>query len=262
MSVPFDADPPLNVNDVLARFDAIVDWARRHDSRLGYFAALYRGVTLDIRSALAMEAFDNAHGAERLTVNFAGRYFTALAGHLDAGPVTHAWQIAFEAANSCSLIVSQHLLLGINTHINLDLGIAAAHTLEEAELRKSDFDKVNEILLRMIDRIEGKLAGVWPLLWILDWLAGSLDETLIGTGLLHMRAKAWTFAQEQRTAGVDVTALIDEKDRQVAQIARQIIEPGLLLQAALGAIRITELQSVVGVIDLLRAESGAAAVSV
>lgn len=255
MSSPFDPVLPVDIPGVVARFDAILAWARQHHSRLGYFAALYRGVTLGARSILATGAFDNPQAAERLVTLFAGRYFEALAGHFGAGRVTRSWQIAFDAVDRWAPTVSQHLLLGINAHINLDLGIAASRTMAQTPLSESDFNRVNALLLRMIDEVERKLAQVWPLLRLLDWLAGRLDETLVGATLLHMRAKAWAFAQELRAPEIDEGALIAAKDERVAEIGRKIERPKPLLRLALGIVRLGELRSVVAIIDLLEAES-------
>lgn len=262
MSSPFDPVPPADIAGVLARFEAILDWARRRKSRLGYFAALYRGVTLGARTALAVGAFENPQAAERLVVIFAGRYFQAFADYPGGASLPRAWQTAFDAAGRWTPTVSQHLLLGINAHINLDLGIAAARTMAEGDLPKADFDRVNGLLLEMVDEVETKLAKVWPLLRLLDWLAGRLDEMLIGSSLRHARSRAWDFAVELRVPGSDEAALITAKDRRVAAIGRHIAKPGLLLRAALGIVRLGELRSVVGIIKLLEAETARAPVSV
>ena len=45
-------------------------------------------------------------------------------------------------------VILQHLLLGINAHINLDLGIAAVETSPGNQLAplKNDFDMINKLL--------------------------------------------------------------------------------------------------------------------
>jgi hypothetical protein len=255
MSTPFDPAPPTSVRGVIERFDSVLCWARQHKSRLGYFAALYRGVTLRARTALSAGAFEKPDAAERLVVLFASRYFEALASHLAGGATTRSWQAAFAAANRWAPTVSQHLLLGINAHINLDLGIAVARTFAESPLSRADFDRVNGLLLQMIDEVETKLAVVWPLLRLLDRLAGRLDEKLIGAGLLHKRAAAWDFAHALRVSGTDEPALIAGQDLRVAEIARHIVHPGPLLRSALSVVRLGELRTVIGIIDLLGAET-------
>ncbi|MCY1500066.1 hypothetical protein D9M68_341030 [compost metagenome] len=254
MSVPFDPVPPPDGAAVLARFDAILAWSRQHASRLGYFAALYRGVTLRARSALAAGAFAQPQAAERLLVLFAGRYFEALAAHLGAAPVTGAWQVAFDAAGRWRPTVSQHLLLGINAHINLDLGIAAARTLDEYPLPRADFDRVNDLLLLMVDEVQDRLAAVWPLLRLADRMAGRLDETLIGAALVQTRSAAWEFGQALRAGSGGERGLIERQDRRVAAIGQHIAAPALPLALALAGVRMGELRGVAGIIDLLDQE--------
>lgn len=255
MSAEFGAAPPADSAEVVARFDAILAWARRHRSRLGYFAALYRGVTLRARNALDLGAFEQPQAAERLLVLFACRYFDALAGHLDGAPVTRSWQVAFDAARRWKPTVSQHLLLGINAHINLDLGVAAARTLDEYPLPRADFDRINDLLIQMVDEIEARLARIWPLLRLLDWLAGRLDEKLIGSALVQARAEAWDFALALRAGGNNQGGLIEQRDHRVAEIGWHITSPGPVLGLALATVRMGELRGIVGVIDVLDVEA-------
>jgi Family of unknown function (DUF5995) len=256
MSAPLDLAPPTSVREVIERFDTVLGWARQHESRLGYFAALYRGVTLRARTALSAGAFENPDGAEQLVIFFASRYFESLAAYLGGAPTTHSWQVTFAAASRWMPTVSQHLLLGINAHINLDLGVATARTLAQTPLPRADFDRVNGLLLQMIDEVEAKLAAVWPLLRLLDRLAGRLDERLIGAGLLRKRAAAWDFAQALRANEAEGNALIERQDLRVAEIARHIVHPGPLLRSALSVVRLGELRTVVSIIDLLTAQTG------
>ncbi|BDB24234.1 hypothetical protein Tamer19_04380 [Cupriavidus sp. TA19] len=254
MSLLLDPLPPPDGAAVLARFDAVLAWSRQHASRLGYFAALYRGVTLRARSALAAGAFEQPQAAERLVVLFATRYFEALAAHLGGAPVTRSWQVAFDAAGRWRPTVSQHLLLGINAHINLDLGIAAARTLADYPLPRADFERVNDLLLLMVDEVQDRLAAVWPLLRLADNVAGRLDETLIGAALVQTRAAAWDFGQALHASGGGESGLIERQDRHVAAIGQHIAAPALPLSLALAGVRMGELRVVAGIIDLLDQE--------
>ena len=60
------------------RLDEIIAWARSSGSRLGFFPSLYRKMTIGVRDGVADGAFDDGPRMERLTVNFANRYFAAL----------------------------------------------------------------------------------------------------------------------------------------------------------------------------------------
>ncbi len=49
-----------------------------NQSRLGYFAALYKRITIAIRTAVAQNLFQNGPRMQLFDVTFASRYFAAL----------------------------------------------------------------------------------------------------------------------------------------------------------------------------------------
>ena len=116
------------IDQVIQQLDDIVDWSLSHNSRLGYFAALYRKVTLKVKEGINTGFFEDGPRMERLDVIFADRYLEAFEQNQKKIPPTRSWQFAFETCKRWWPIVLQHLLLGMNAHINLDLGIAAART--------------------------------------------------------------------------------------------------------------------------------------
>src|SRR5688500_14529012 len=114
------------LNEVITCLDTIIDDCIRAKSRMGYFACLYRKMTVAIRDAIVNNVFADAARMEKLDVYFANRYLDAYDQYSSGQNPTVSWQTAFDAAAADQLTVLQHLLLGINAHINLDLGIAAA----------------------------------------------------------------------------------------------------------------------------------------
>ena len=95
-------------------------------SRMGYFAALYRRVTCAVRDGISAGSFQNGPLMEQLDVVFASRYLDALATFQAGGAATRSWMVAFHGYDDANLLILQQLLSGMNAHINLDLGIAAA----------------------------------------------------------------------------------------------------------------------------------------
>lgn len=96
---------------------------------------------------------------EMLDVIFAQRYISAYKNWKEGKPITDSWKIAFDFGKVKNSMIMQHLLLGINAHINLDLGIATLETTsfqDEKSKAKcfyknfnsivTDFTVVNEIL--------------------------------------------------------------------------------------------------------------------
>ena len=117
---------PAAIDDVLHRLGLIIDDARRDGSRLGYFAALYRNVTAEVQRGIAAGRFGDGPRMARLDVVFANRYLDAYDAYAAGRPASRCWVAAFDAASRWPPLILQRLLLGMNVHIHLDLGIAAA----------------------------------------------------------------------------------------------------------------------------------------
>ena len=103
-----------------------MDAARRESDRRGWFSALYRQTTRAVRDRTAAGAFDDPERMGRFVERFAARYLEPLRAHHDGRPVPRCWRTAFEAGGDH--LILQHLLLGMNAHVNLDLAVVAAET--------------------------------------------------------------------------------------------------------------------------------------
>ena len=114
------------IEEVIIILDKIIEDCKATASRLGYFATLYRKMTLGVSEGIRKGIFEDGARMERLDVVFANRYLDAYSKYTSGQKPTRSWQTAFDATQSDKLTVFQHLLLGMNAHINLDLGIAAA----------------------------------------------------------------------------------------------------------------------------------------
>ena len=60
-----------SIDDIVADLTEIVERAREDKSRIGYFAAMYRKVTLAIKEAIDVGEFEDAERMSRLDVVFA-----------------------------------------------------------------------------------------------------------------------------------------------------------------------------------------------
>ncbi|MEM7538341.1 MAG: DUF5995 family protein, partial [Chloroflexota bacterium] len=136
------------IDEVIHELDKILEWSREHNSRVGYFTALYRKVTIQVKEDILAGRFEDNERMERLDVIFANRYLAAFDAYQAGNPVTEVWQVAFDAAPRWRPIVLQHLLIGMNAHINLDLGIAAATVApgEQLATLENDFNQINTVL--------------------------------------------------------------------------------------------------------------------
>jgi hypothetical protein len=254
--------PPQTIDDVIRALDGIIDWAWNEKSRFGYFAALYRRVTQAVKDGIAKGEFQNGPLMERLDVNFAGRYLDAFEQFLAGQQPTLSWQIAFRAASWWRPIVVQHLLAGINAHINLDLGIAAAVTSPGDQLPglQADFDQINGVLASLVSTVEKEIATVSPLLELLETLSLKTDSAIIDFSLDEARKFAWDHAVKMAPMNPEqMQAAIYDLDLEASKYGHMVASPPWLVKIELMPIRFFESSSVRRVLDVLAAEKPAAA---
>lgn len=251
-----------SLDEVIAQLDAIIAQARGRGSADGYFAALYRGVTAEVKAKIPAAQFEDGARMERLVVIFANRYLAAHAAFEAGRPASACWIASFTAARTNEPVVLQHLLLGMNAHINLDLGIAAAEVAAGGPLAalQTDFNRINDVLAAMIDDAQLQLAKVWPLLRRLDGFAGKSDEAIANFSLRRARDYAWLLARDLTAlpAGPLREARIGVADTMAATLAAGILRPGLIAGKLLTAVRLTERGSVADKLDALSAAQGQA----
>jgi hypothetical protein len=231
------------IDQVIAQLDDIIAWARDHDSRLGYFAALYRKVTRAVGAEIQAGSFDDNLRMERLDVLFANRYLDAYHAHRQGEAVTRSWAAAFAAADNRRPTVIQHLLLGMNAHINLDLGIAAAQLAPGDELPalRADFLRINRLLADLVGDVQQELIAIWPWLGLLLRFVRHSDDIIVNFSMGRARDQAWTLAQTLATAqGDQALRIIGAQDERVATRANLLLHPGVTGSAALLAIRLGE----------------------
>ncbi|HEX8189171.1 MAG TPA: DUF5995 family protein [Pyrinomonadaceae bacterium] len=222
--------PPQTIEEVIARLERLIDEALRGRSRIGYFAALYERVTSNVRRALvAGDVFDDNARMERLDVVFADRFLAAWDAHAAGREPTASWRVAFSILEDREPLVVQHLMLGMNAHINLDLGIAAATvapTPGELQSLKPDFMKINEILGRLLGVVELELGQICPRFaraQRLTFFAPHLEERLFGFGMGAARDLAWLFAEQLVAVGEgDRQHLVAKRDAETAIVGQTL----------------------------------------
>jgi hypothetical protein len=121
-------------------------------------------------------------------------------------------------------MVAQHLLAGMNAHINLDLGIVAAETVsDDPEQLRRDFVRVNDILFAKIDTLQDSLNSVSPRLAWFDRIGGRIDEMLLSKVIGAARDDAWDLAMaivdDPETADIQIV----DRDHATADMSRAIL---------------------------------------
>jgi len=176
-----DPENIKTIDEVISALEIIIAESEQNNDIAGYFAVLYLKVTICVKEGIANGFFDNGSRMEELDVTFAKRYLIAFDAYRNNQPVTEVWKKAFDLSDQYWPIVLQHLLMGMNAHINLDLGLAAAEISKGKNLTEleNDFNKINQILSSLVHEVEGNLSLVWPALkYILKW-TGKIDDYLV-----------------------------------------------------------------------------------
>lgn len=235
------------IDEVILILNTIIAECKREKSTLGYFAVLYCKVTQKVKEGIAKGEFENGPRMEQLDVVFANRYIEAYYQYKTKQKPSQCWEIAFTKADDFWLIMMQHLLLGMNAHINFDLGIAAAQVCPGNEIHglKNDFNKINTILSSLVGNVEKALSDIWPTLkWILK-RTSQVDTFLVDFSMQLARDGAWKFATEiapMDAVMLNKTLLI--RDAKITKTAQLVTNPGYVPSALFKIIRLTELGSV------------------
>ncbi|OEK01853.1 hypothetical protein BFP97_10150 [Roseivirga sp. 4D4] len=241
------------IDEVISFLDQIVKDEVEKGSKLAYFPILYREVTKAIKVAINNKEFEDNPRMERLDVVFANRYLEAYTQFKEGQKPSTCWAISFKQGHKFWPIVLQHLLLGINAHINLDLGIAAAEVAgDNIEDLKGDFSKINDILSSMVDGVQANIDKVSPIIGIMDRLAGKLDERLVDFSIQLARDGAWEFSCAYADADIENKQLLFKKrDASIAWLGKDIAKPGILLAGIAGFVKIFEWKRVSRVAPVL-----------
>jgi hypothetical protein len=230
------------IGELVAEMRHVVADAREHDDANGYFAAMYLGVTTTVERGLADGIFTTPDRLSELTSTFARRYLDARQLHKCGGCPTESWQLAFHAAQTWRPTVLQHLLLGMNAHINLDLGIACSAVAPGAEIvdLEPDFMQINTVLVRLVRVVQDRLNQVSPLYRFIDDVGGNADRAVVNFSIVRAREEAWRFATELAWMDQSTAARrIADQDLAVSRIGTRILRPGVASTGLLG-VRVTE----------------------
>jgi hypothetical protein len=247
--------PATSIDEVIAQLDAIIERARAERDRLGFFAVLYRTVTTAVKDGIAAGRFADGPRMEKLDIVFANRYLAAFDLHRQGLRPTRSWSAAFAAGSSRRVVIMQHLLLGMNAHINLDLGIAAAEVCPGEALAglEGDFNEINAVLATLEANVEREVCSLSPWIDRLDHIDPRVGRVIANFSIDKARECSWRTAQRlARLSGPERDAAIDEIDADVALIARAIERPiGIVINLNLILVRLRETWDAQKVIDVL-----------
>lgn len=235
--------PNPTIETVINELQSIVQLCKANNWRAGYFAALYLRMTQAVKEGISSGFFENATRMEQLDIVFASRYTNAWNAYHSQLPCGESWQFTFNSTYNPNNIVLQHLLLGINTHINLDLAIAAARVAPGADiyLLEHDFNRINHIIASLVNDIQECLSQVWQPMRFLARLANGKHEAVLNFSIDKARATSWANAlllanMTEAQQSQHITAM----DGMVRKLGGRIEQPGPWTIYLLKLIRKTE----------------------
>lgn len=245
------------IDEVIELLEEIITDSKAQQSTMGYFAALYQKVTISVKEKLNTAYFDDDQRMELLDVQFANRYFDAYFNTKNGNSITQSWEKAFNYSTDNKLIVLQHLLLGMNAHINLDLGIAAEKiSAGKMDALHDDFNRINQLLAEMVEEIQQDLSAIWPTLSrVLKWMK-NIDNFLIDFSMLKARDGAWKFANKlvNQTESEKETIIL-ERDKKIAAFGQSIIPTHWFLRLVFWIVRLGERGTILSRITSLEKNS-------
>ncbi len=236
-----------SIDEVIAILENIILETIAKNDPLGYFAVLYQKVTLKVKEGIENDFFDDGERMEKLDVLFAERYLNAYYAYQKEETVTASWEGVFMLSKNYWPIVLQHLLVGMNAHINLDLGIAAAEISRNKNIDdlEDDFKRINEILALLVNEVQDDLSRIWPTLKRILQSTRKVDDFLIDFSMELARDGAWKFAESlTHLPNKELDSLIVARDQKVAEKMNIITKPGLIARIILSIIRLGEKGSV------------------
>lgn len=245
------------INEVLKELDLIIEESIEQNSRMGLFAYVYRRTTAEIASEIALGNFEDNQRLESFDITFANFYLDAFKAYKNNRVTSAAWEFAFNQTR-LPLTILQHVLLGMNAHINLDLAIATAASMAEDEIEsfENDFNKVNDILFQITNELQDRLSRVSPLLFLVDWLGSTKDEQVLDFSMRKARYQAWNSAQLLWSIGDGKSAeAIMELDHLVIKLSKIIKSPKTaVMRFFLKAVQFFETKKVRVIIKKLKAD--------
>ena len=246
--------PAKNIIEVITHLDDIINQSIAKKSRAGYFACLYRKMTVAVQNGINDNLFEDGQRMEKLDVIFANRYIDAYSCNLNQTPLTSSWKSAFDASIQPYTVI-QHLLMGMNAHINLDLGIAAAETAKGSDIQliKKDFNLINNIIGSLINIIQKDLEEICAPMKLLKYVDNKSKESVINFSITAARNTAWANA-----VGLSVLqknmyqGYIKNLDDKINVVASDIINPNFSQSLILRTVRIFEPKDVGEILKFLK----------
>ncbi|WP_336686632.1 DUF5995 family protein [Chryseobacterium bernardetii] len=242
------------IEEVLKKLDKIIIWCKENKSPAGYFACTYRIMTAQVLKGIEQKKFEDNPRMTILDIAFAQRYLEAWENYSNGKKCTNSWYIAFEATKNKDLLILQHIFLGMNAHINLDLGISAASIVPYRKINplKKDFDNINNVISSINQKVQDSLNKICYPVQLIDQLSNGKDNAILDFAISKARDTSWTTAViASNTPNFLRQQVINIVDYAAAKVATQILNPKIITPSLLKEFKKCESIDIVKNIEIL-----------
>ncbi|SIN64427.1 DUF5995 family protein [Chitinophaga niabensis] len=216
------------IDEVILQLEQLIEECIDTNSRIGFFASLYYKVTVRVKEGILNNEFEDGARMERLDVFFANRYLEAVQQWKAKKPTSGPWASAFSGTKKPTVILLQQLLLGMNAHINYDLGIAAVDAAAGQDIQSlhKDFISINTIIGSLTFEVTNAISRISPLLSLVGMHANNGESILIQFSISNARDGAWSFAEELAgKTGEERAACLAARDQSITKLADALKSP-------------------------------------
>jgi len=206
-----------------------------------FFHGTYLRTTEAVAAEIARGGFQDGEWLERWDIVFADLYLRALDADRDGGDVPAPWRVAFDTARDRpDLPPLQHVLFGINAHINYDLPQALIAVISPADFdnpellasRSADHRRLDTVLSSRVGAEDAELSAV-SRVTLLDRLMRPANRAASRRFLAESREKVWRNAvvldRARREADERYRQVLAELEKLSADRVADLAAPGLIL---------------------------------
>ncbi|MCG2587554.1 DUF5995 family protein [Rhodohalobacter sulfatireducens] len=219
-----------SVSEVIENFKWLENYFLNHNDLRGVFVTAYLHITQSIGAAIEEKTFQNNSWSQQYLICFANLYREAILNYEQGNlsEVPKSWEIAFNLAKNGDGYIIQHLLLGVNAHINHDLALALHQVSIDPnrEEKYQDHTDINLILEKATDGLKRSVAEKYaPILKRLDRGLGTIDDEITAFSIPKAREHSWSMSIALTSAQTNLERAILQRslDDQAAVLARLIL---------------------------------------
>jgi hypothetical protein len=154
------------IDEVIGRMQRLLEpLAAKNDPRQ-YFHATYLRTTMAVAAEIKRGGFVDAEWTERWDAAFASFYLDALEAAISGGEPSRPWAVAFGAPAERPAL--NHVLFGMNAHVNFDLPQALLAVITDDEFdepaviarREADHRNIDRVLASRVAAEDDVLIGI------------------------------------------------------------------------------------------------------